>query len=69
MYVKARTTLSLDPCPDFMVGQASFLFHISQQFFLSLLEGGGDRNQNLDKAVFISHLKEDDKCEMDVILE
>ena len=38
---KASTTLSLDLCPEFMrdgVGQASFLFHISQQF-LPILEG------------------------------
>ena len=38
---KASTTLSLDLCPGFMgcvLGQASFLFHISQQFLL-ILEG------------------------------
>ena len=38
---QASTTLSLDFCPDFMgnmVGQASFLFHISTQF-LPHLEG------------------------------
>ena len=38
---QANTTLSLDPCPDFMgsvVGQASFLFHMSQHF-LPNLEG------------------------------
>ena len=38
---EASTTLSLDLCPEFMrdgEGQASFLFHISQQF-LPILEG------------------------------
>ena len=41
IYHEASTTFSLDLCPDFMVsvvGQASFLFHISQQF-LPILEG------------------------------
>ena len=40
-YAKVSTTLSLDLCPDFMgsvVGQASFLIHISQQL-LPILEG------------------------------
>ena len=40
---EASTTLSLDLCPDFIVsvvGQASFLFHISQQFLpICILEG------------------------------
>ena len=43
---KASTTLSLDLCPDFMgivVGQASFLIHIVQNFS-AILEGISGEN-------------------------
>mgnify|MGYP001800061927 CR=1 FL=1 len=56
---KASTTSSLDLCPACtgdVVGQASFLFHISQQA-LPILEGitiSGE-NQNKYEPGFISH--------------
>ena len=49
------------------MGQVSFIFHISQQL-LPILDSTSLENQNYDKAGFISHLKIDEKCEMDVIL-
>ena len=66
--LQASTILSLDLCPEFMrdgVGQASFLFHISQGF-LPILEIEVLKNQNQDKAGLISHLEIDKKCEMDL---
>ena len=39
-------------------GKPHFYFTSHNSFCLSILEGRGDRNQNLDKAVFISDLKE-----------
>ena len=49
-----------------VAGQASILFHISQQL-LHTLEGM-NQNQNYYEAGFISHLKMDEKCVTDVIL-
>ena len=58
--------MSLDLCPDCIgsvVGQASFLIHISQKYLpiFSL------RNQNWDEAGVISHKEIGEKCEMDAI--
>mgnify|MGYP001803030953 CR=1 FL=1 len=50
-----------------VVGQASFLFHISQEF-LPILEGISVEKSKLRRARFHFTLKIDKKCEMDVIL-
>ena len=51
-----------------VLGQASFLFHISQQL-VPVLEGKSVEKSKLRLGRFHFTFKIDEKCEMEVILE